>query len=102
MRGMTADQQLKLTDEELIAAYELITPIGLEELAYVYGRGAKKYAPNMWREQPIPIVKLYGRILGHLRRRVEGQIYDQDDGQMHMGSVAWSAFTIMHYDRGGA
>lgn len=98
---MTEQQSLNLTDDELMAAYALITPVGLEELAYVYGKGAKKYAPNLWREEPIPLEKLYGRILGHLRRRVEGQVYDIDDGQMHMGSVAWAAFAIMHYDRGG-
>lgn len=97
---MTNEQRLKLTPEELAAAHALISKIGLEELAYVYGIGAKKYAPNLWLEQPIPIEKLYGRILGHMRKRIEGEIYDKDDKQMHMASVAWSALTIVHYDRG--
>lgn len=98
---MTPEQRLKLTDDELAAAYALISKPGLEELAYVYGIGAKKYAPNQWIEHPMPIEKLFGRVLGHTRRRLEGELYDKDDGQMHMASVAWAALAIVHYDRGG-
>lgn len=98
---MTAEQSIRLTATELEAAYHLISKMGLEELAYVYGVGAKKYEPNGWIDKPMPHSKMYGRVLGHLRRRVEGEIYDKDDGQMHMGSVAWAAFAIMHYDRSG-
>lgn len=96
---MTPQQTIRLSPLEMVAARAMISPHGLEELAYVYGVGAKKYAPYGWLDNPIPIEKLYGRVLGHLRRRVEGEIYDKDDGQMHMASVAWAALTLCHYDK---
>lgn len=89
----------KANDEEVKMAHGLITKIGLEELAYVYAIGAKKHGANSWLTDPIKFEKLLGRILGHTRRRVEGEIYDKDDGQMHMASVAWAALAITHYDR---
>lgn len=96
------DQQLnKLGVEGTKKAHQLITPVGLEELAYVYGIGALKYAPNAWLEHPVPISKLYGRVLGHTRRHIEGEVYDKDDFQMHMASVAWAALAICHYDKEG-
>jgi hypothetical protein len=96
---VTTAQLNKLGIEGIKKAHELITPVGLEELAYVYGIGALKYAPNAWRENRVPIEKLYGRVLGHTRRRLEGETYDKDDFQMHMASVAWAALAICHYDK---
>ncbi len=96
---MTKEQLGRLTDAERALAEGLITKVGLQELAYVYGIGAKKYAPNGWLENPMPVEEMWGRILSHSARRIRGEIYDRDDFQMHMASVAWAALGICHYDK---
>ncbi len=74
--------------------FDLI-PVGpMRRLAEVYTIGAKKYAPNNWREG-----LEFGRVFAAMMRHAEdwwgGEELDSDDGQHHLASVAWCAFTLM-------
>ena len=76
--------------------YDLLPPRPLEELVRVYGIGAAKYGDyNYLRGMK------WGRVISALYRHMEawrrGEERDQVDGQLHLSSVAWCAFTLMEY-----
>lgn len=77
--------------------YDLIPAHPLQELAYVYTIGAKKYGDNNWRSGIA-----YSRIIAALMRHLEawrmGRAVDPDDGQHPLASVAWCALTLMEYE----
>jgi hypothetical protein len=78
--------------------YDLIPAYALDELARVYTIGAKKYGDHNWRKG-----MLWGRVFGAMMRHAwawwRGEAYDPVDGQCHLSSVAWCAFTLMEYER---
>ena len=80
--------------------YDLIPTYALEELARVYTIGARKYADNNWRKG-----FRWGRIFGALMRHAwswwRGERLDPVDGQHHLASVAWTAFTLMEFEKKG-
>ena len=78
--------------------YELIPPDALAALAYVYTIGAEKYDDWNWR-RGMSWSRVYGALMRHLIAYWQGETYDRDDGQEHMASVAWCAFTLMEYER---
>lgn len=77
--------------------YDLIPPMPLAELAYVYSAGAKKYEENGWLEHPMPYSELFGRIGRHQHKIQMGEMFDMDDGQMHAASIAWAGFALCQY-----
>ena len=89
-----ADEGWKLDESKL--RYDLIPPEALAELAYVYTIGAKTHGDNnylggmKWR-------RIYGALLRHIQAFWGGEAIDQDDGQYHLASVAWCAFTLHTY-----
>ena len=77
--------------------YDLIPPIPLYELGYVYTAGAVKYSENGWIEKPMPFHELFGRIFRHVERIRMGEMFDEDDGQMHGASIAWAGLALCQY-----
>lgn len=75
---------------------DLIPVRPLLELADVYTRGAKKYSANNWRGG-LAWSRVYRALLSHGFKWHMGEERDSEDGQLHMGSVAWCAFTLMEY-----
>ncbi len=75
-----------------------LMPVGpLFEVIKVYTLGAKKYGDrNMQLGMP------YGRIiragLSHFFKWINGEVYDQTDGQHHLASVVWCCLTLMDYE----
>ena len=88
--------------------YDLIPAHHLQELAYVYTIGAKKYGDNNWRSG-IAYSRIVAALMRHLEAWRAGRLVDPDDGQHPLASVAWCALTLMEYenthpefdDRGG-
>mgnify|MGYP001603291970 CR=1 FL=1 len=80
--------------------FELIPPAALAELAFVYTIGAKKYADWNWLKG-MRWNRVYGALMRHLIAWQQGEQSDKDDGQLHLASVAWCAFTLMEYARLG-
>lgn len=78
--------------------FDLIPTYPLEELARVYTIGAKKYDDHNWRKGI-----LYSRIFAAMMRHAwawwRGSVHDPEDGQHHLSSVAWCAFTLMWFER---
>lgn len=77
--------------------FDLLPHGPLFELARVYTMGAGKYGDYNWAKG-----MSYGRIFAAMMRHAwkfwRGESHDAEDGQHHLSSVAWCAFTLMHYD----
>jgi hypothetical protein len=79
--------------------YDLIPPEALEELARVYTIGAAKYADNGWLNEPMRWGRIFRALVGHAFKWWGGETYDAQDGQHHLSSVAWCAFSLMVYEK---
>jgi hypothetical protein len=78
--------------------WDLIPLFPLYELAFVYTIGAKKYEDENWRKG-MGYKKMVRAIMNHLTKWLAGHERDAEDGQHHLASVAWSAFSLMEYER---
>ena len=78
--------------------FDLIPVYPLEELARVYTLGAGKYDDHNWRKG-----FKWGRIFAAMCRHAWAwwrcERNDAQDGQLHLASVAWCAFTLMEFER---
>lgn len=83
-------------DDDGKARYDLIPPEALEILAALYATGAKKYDARNW-EKGMDWSRCYAAMMRHAWAWMRGENYDRQDGQHHMASVAWYAFTLLTY-----
>lgn len=80
------------------AAYDLIPPGPLKELAVLYGRGNIKYPPSPgepanWK-RGYPWSLSYAALRRHLDLFWMGEDYDEEMGVKHLINVAWHAFNL--------
>ena len=78
--------------------YDLIPADPLAQLAHVYTLGAEKYEDWNWREG-LAWSRVYAALMRHLQAWWMGAAIDPDDGQSHLASVAWCAFTLMAFEQ---
>lgn len=76
---------------------DLVPGYPLMRLAEVYTIGASKYADDNWRAG-ISYKRIFAAMLRHAWKWFMGETYDPQDGQHHLSSVAWGAFTLMEYE----
>ena len=84
-------------DDSSKLRYDLIPPYALEALAHVYTIGATKYGDDNYLHG-MDWSRVGGALMRHYEAWREGEPEDQEDGQLHLASVAWCAFTLMVYD----
>lgn len=77
--------------------YDLIPPECLRELAHVYTIGARKYADDNWKNG-LERKRIEAALFRHNEAARSGEVRDPEDGQRHLASVAWCAFSLMWYD----
>ncbi|NBV47261.1 MAG: hypothetical protein EBR86_16900 [Planctomycetia bacterium] len=70
--------------------YDLITPIGLREVARAYAEGAKKYGDFNW-EKGMPVHDLLNHAIAHIYRFLEG-----DRSEPHLGHAGWNLLAAIH------
>ena len=76
--------------------FDLMPFDALEEVARVYGTGAKKYADDNW-------LKGYswrlsaGALLRHVGRFMLGEDYDRESGHLHLAHAAWHCMTLITF-----
>jgi len=85
-------------DDDGKLRYDLIPGYALEELANVYTIGAGKYADHNWRKG-MRWGRLFSAMCRHAWAWWTGERNDPQDGQHHLASVAWIAFTLMEYEK---
>jgi hypothetical protein len=78
--------------------YDLIPAAPLAQLAHVYTLGAAKYEDWNW-QKGLAWSRVYAALMRHLQAWWMGAEIDPDDGQSHLSSVAWCAFTLMAFER---
>ena len=77
--------------------YDLIPPEPLGELVRVYTIGARKYEDRNW-ENGLKWGRVFAALMRHAWAWWRGELYDLEDGQHHLASVAWCAFALMEYE----
>lgn len=78
------------------ARYDLIPVIPLDTLARVYGRGAEKYEDYNW-AKGYEWSKSFAAMQRHAWAFWAGEDLDPELQLPHLASVAWHAFTLMHF-----
>lgn len=76
--------------------YDLIPVYPLEKLAEVYTIGCKKYSDRNW-EKGLTWGRVFAAMMRHAWKFWNGEERDPVDGQLHLASVAWCAFSLIEY-----
>lgn len=72
--------------------YDLISPIGLREVARTCAEGAAKYSDYNW-ERGMPVHDLLNHALAHVYQFLAG-----DRGEPHLAHAAWNLLAAIHSD----
>ena len=89
------DQEGKKNDTGKLR-YDLISPVGLEELAKVYTHGCVEYGDHNWRKG-IRWSRIFGAIMRHLWAFWKGEDLDSESGLPHLAHAAWGCFALLEY-----
>ena len=84
-------------DDSSKLRYDLIPPYALEALAHVYTLGADKYGEDNYMKG-LNWRRVGGALMRHWEAWRKGERLDRKDGQLHLASVAWCAFTLMVFE----
>lgn len=81
--------------EEDKPRFDLVTPFGLERVAWVYARGAEKYGDNNW-QKGMPFTRYLASAERHLKQFKAGEV-DED----HLAQAVWNLLAILHHQEVG-
>jgi len=70
--------------------YDLVSPIGLREVARACAEGASKYGDWNW-EKGMPVHDLLNHVLAHIYQFLGG-----DRSEPHLGHAAWGILAAIH------
>lgn len=95
-------------DQDAIPVH-LLPVIPMMEIAKVFGYGAKKYAPNSWRNperKAVSWMRTYGSILRHLMKWAAGEEFDQEsvergNPQKHLAMAATQLMILIEHTETG-
>lgn len=75
--------------------YDLIPPEALQSQAVRYGLGAKKYAPNQWKQGGVEFIKsCVNHLMGHYTSfLINGPSWGDDD----LGAMQWNVNALVWF-----
>jgi len=73
--------------------YDLVSPIGLREVARACAEGAEKYGDWNW-EKGMPVHDLLNHAIAHVYQFLEG-----DRSEPHLGHAAWNLLAAIHSEK---
>lgn len=76
--------------------FDLIPTKPLRMLARVFGKGAKKYAPNNWRKG-YDWGLSYAALQRHLHAYWEGEYTDPETGLPHLAHASWHCMVLQEF-----
>ena len=76
--------------------YELLPPDALEELVWVYTKGALKYEDHNW-TKGMSWSRCFGSLMRHSWAFWKGETTDPETGCAHMAMAAWNCLTLCAY-----
>ena len=85
-------------DDAAKLRYDLVPPIALELIAEVLTYGAKKYAPENWRNVEEPERRYIAAAMRHIEAYRKGERIDQESGHPHLAHAACCLMFIMEVD----
>lgn len=85
-KGPGFEARLKNMEDKL--PMSLLSPIFLEGIARVLQHGSRKYAANMWRDEPMPFCAELDSIFRHLFAFLRCEDFDPDSGELHLFNAA--------------
>lgn len=74
-------------------AYDKLPPIGLRELAVLYGVGARKYNRQNW-SRGYEFSKSFAALQRHISLFWAGEDYDLELNSIHLSNAAWHCVTL--------
>lgn len=77
--------------------YDLIPWESMDEVARVYGEGAKKYAENNW-ALGYDWSLSYAALMRHLTQFWNGESIDEESTCHHLASVVFHALALMYFE----
>lgn len=83
---------------EKLARYDLIPYEVLDMVAEVYGRGAEKYSAHNWRKGYDWHLS-FSSLMHHAGEFWEGESFDEETGNHHLGSVVFHALALMYFEK---
>lgn len=100
------EEQEQITEEALQGGFKadmgktqvsLIPPQFIMGLADVFTKGAVKYSPYNW-ALGMKYSRVYDAMQRHSLKWLQGEQYDEVDGQPHLLSVAWNACILYFFE----
>jgi hypothetical protein len=80
--------------------YNLLPANAIDSMAMVLTFGAKKYAPEAWRNVPNGLERYRAALLRHAFAIQHGELIDEDSGLPHSAHVMCCAAFINELERG--
>lgn len=80
--------------------FDLLPIHPLEEVARVFGMGAKKYSDDNWRLGYSWRLS-YGAMMRHIMAWARGESYDEESGFHHLAHANFHLFVLQEYERLG-
>lgn len=69
----------------------------IEEVVKVYHFGAKKYAPNRWKNLPDAENRYYSALMRHLSAYRKGETKDEESGLHPLAHVIWNGLALLYF-----
>lgn len=79
--------------------WELLPMEEVEDIVRVFHYGAKKYAPDSWKNIPDGFERYRAALMRHMMAYIKGERCDPESGLHHLSQVAWNAMALLYYDK---
>ena len=79
--------------------WDLLPLAEIEDIVRVYHMGAKKYAPNNWKNLPDGINRYKAALFRHLMEFEKGNMIDDETGCYHLAQCAWNAIAMLYLSK---
>jgi hypothetical protein len=92
---------LRFNDDKAHVHYMLFYRYFAEAFAKVQEQGAIKYGYGNWRSGGKPDQEYLDSALRHILAHMDGELYDEDCGTLHMAHACWNLINLMEQNMKG-
>ena len=79
--------------------WELLPMEEIEDVVKVFHYGAKKYAPDLWKNIPDGFERCRAALMRHMMAYLKGERIDPESGLQHLAQVTWNSIVMLYYDK---
>jgi len=99
--NMESTKALRFNEGKAQVHYLLLYKYFAEAFAKVQEHGAIKYGYGNWRSGGKPDREYLDSALRHILAHMDGELYDQDCGTLHMAHACWNLINLMQQNMNG-